>query len=57
MCEVPQLTDLSYNTYKSYEKNPDDENRLFYVGATRRKEKLHIIQRKDEFKAYPMENM
>ena len=51
------LTDLSHNTYKSYEKNPDDENRLFYVGATRTKENLHIVQPKDEYKAYPMEDM
>ena len=54
---VVLLTDLSHNTYKSYEKNPDDENRLFYVGATRTKENLHIIQPKDEYKAYPMEDM
>jgi len=54
---VVLLTDLSHNTYKSYEKNPDDENRLFYVGATRTKENLHIIQPKDEYKAYPMEYM
>ena len=31
------LTDLSRNTQVNYEKNPDDENRLFYVGATRAK--------------------
>ena len=54
---VVLLTDLSHNTQKSYEKNPDDENRLFYVGATRTKENLHIIQPKDEYKAYPMEDM
>ena len=34
---VVLLTDLSENTMKAYEKNPDDENRLFYVGATRTK--------------------
>ena len=37
------FTDLSFNTTRSYEKNPDDENRLFYVGATRTKEHLHIL--------------
>ena len=49
---VVLLTDLSRNTYKSYEKNPDDENRLFYVGATRTKEHLHIIEPKDIYKSY-----
>ena len=37
---------------KAYEKNPDDENRLFYVGATRTKEHLHIISPKQEYKGY-----
>jgi len=40
---VVLLTDLSENTMKAYERNADDENRLFYVGATRTKEHLHII--------------
>ena len=38
-------------------KNPDDENRLFYVGATRTKENLHIVQPKDEYKSYPLEDL
>ena len=46
------LTDLSRNTQKNYEKNPDDENRLFYVGATRTKNHLHIIRPKDVYKGY-----
>ena len=36
----------------SYERNPDDENRLFYVGATRTKENLHIIEPKKNKKIY-----
>jgi|TARA_R100001244_G_scaffold121334_1_gene90984 DNA helicase-2/ATP-dependent DNA helicase PcrA len=51
---VVLLTDLSLNTQKGYERNPDDENRLFYVGATRTKEHLHIIEPKDVFKSYPI---
>ena len=51
---VVLLTDLSHNTVKAYEKNPDDENRLFYVGATRTKEHLHIVRPKDENKSFPM---
>ena len=34
---VVLLTDLSKNTQSNYERYPDDENRLFYVGATRTK--------------------
>ena len=51
---VVLLTDLSRNTQKGYERYPDDENRLFYVGATRTKEHLHIIEPKDVFKSYPI---
>ena len=52
-CEnVVLLTDLSLNTMKSYEQNPDDENRLFYVGATRPKEHLHIVEPKQKYKGY-----
>ena len=51
---VALLTDLSLNTQKGYERNPDDENRLFYVGATRAKENLHIIEPKDFYKSYPV---
>ena len=54
---VVLLTDLTTNTNRSYLKNPDDETRLFYVGATRTKENLHIIRPKDYEKAYPMESI
>jgi len=33
-------------------QNPDDENRLFYVGATRTKEHLHIVEPKQKYKGY-----
>jgi len=49
---VVLLTDLSNNTQKNYERYPDDENRLFYVGATRTKEHLHIIRPKDIYKSF-----
>ena len=48
------LPDFTHSTQLSYERNKDDENRLFYVGATRTKEHLHIIRPKDENKAFPM---
>ena len=51
---VVLLTDLSFNTMKRYENNPDDEIRLFYVGATRTKEHLHIIRPQQENKGYDL---
>ena len=52
-CEnVVLLTDLTKTTMEAYEKNPDDENRLFYVGATRTKENLHIIEPKQYNKRF-----
>ena len=53
---VVLLTDLTTNTNRSYLKQPDDETRLFYVGATRTKENLHIIRPKDYDKSFPMED-
>ena len=49
---VVLLTDLSRQTLKEYERVPDDVNRLFYVGATRTKEHLHIVEPKDINKAF-----
>ena len=54
---VIMLTDLTNNTKKSYDRNQDDESRLFYVGATRTKEHLHIIRPKNDNKCYPMEDV
>ena len=53
---VVLLTDLSRNTQRNYEQNPDDENRLFYVGATRTKNHLHIIRPKTYTKDIKYEN-
>jgi DNA helicase-2/ATP-dependent DNA helicase PcrA len=49
---VVLLTDLTKTTLETYHQNPDDENRLFYVGATRTKENLHIIEPKRAEKAF-----
>ena len=49
---VVLLTDLTKTTMETYERNPDDENRLFYVGATRTKENLHIIEPRQYNKAF-----
>lgn len=37
------FTDMSYKTFEGYQKDPDDESRVFYVGATRAKENLHVV--------------
>jgi len=49
---VVLLTDLSRQTLREYERVPDDVNRLFYVGATRTKEHLHIVEPQDIYKAF-----
>ena len=49
---VVLLTDLSRNTQRSMDRFPDEENRLFYVGATRTKDHLHIVRPKDNYKAF-----
>jgi superfamily I DNA/RNA helicase len=40
---VMLATDMSHSCYRSLQTNPDSEHRVFYVGATRAKESLHII--------------
>lgn len=40
---VVLMTDMAKRTYEEYLGNNDDEHRVFYVGATRAKETLHII--------------
>lgn len=37
------LTDLSYKTSRSFEREPEHEHRVFYVGVTRAREALHIL--------------
>jgi len=43
---VVLLTDITNRVYKTYQNNPDDENRVFYVGLTRTKENLYLIEPK-----------
>ena len=46
--KVMLITDLSFGPYKSStetKQGRDDEARVFYVGATRAKEELHIVHR------------
>lgn len=41
---VVLLTDVANKTYEELYKSPDNECRAFYVGVTRAKENLHIVQ-------------
>lgn len=41
---VAIVTDMTERTFKGMDVNPDSEARVFYVGVTRAKESLHIIQ-------------
>ena len=41
---VVLLTDLAGSTWDELTHNPDTENRTFYVGITRTKQNLHVIQ-------------
>ena len=52
---VVLLTDLTKTTVGNYEDThnfQDDEHRLYYVGATRTKENLHIIEPKQYNKGF-----
>lgn len=40
---VVLVTDMAKRTYMEYEKNPEDEARVWYVAATRTKEQLSIM--------------
>lgn len=37
------MTDISARTERSFQADPDNEHRVFYVGVTRARETLHII--------------
>jgi superfamily I DNA/RNA helicase len=46
-------TDMSKNNQLGYESQPDFEHRVWYVGATRAKESLHIVAPKG-IRSYPV---
>lgn len=41
---VALMTDMTNKSYESMQLNADNEHRVFYVGATRARQNLHIIQ-------------
>jgi superfamily I DNA/RNA helicase len=40
---VVLITDMAARTHREFEQNPEDEARVWYVGATRAKQKLSIV--------------
>jgi len=44
---VMLFTDMSRKARLAMHKNPDNESRVFYVGITRAKETLHVVQPQD----------
>lgn len=45
---VALLTDMAQKTFQGYQKSPDDEQRTFYVGMTRAKRNLFLIDSKSQ---------
>ena len=46
---VVLMTDMSRKTHEAFLKNADAEHRVWYVGATRAKQRLFLIHPKTEF--------
>lgn len=40
---VVLISDMAYRTFQDYQKNPDDEHRVAFVGASRAKQSLSIL--------------
>jgi superfamily I DNA/RNA helicase len=40
---VVLITDMAARTYREFEQNPEDEARVWYVAATRAKQKLSVV--------------
>lgn len=47
------ITDLSYRTARSFEREPEHEHRVFYVGVTRARNTLHLLAPQSG-QAYPV---
>jgi len=45
---VVLLTDMAQRTYRSYQAQPDDEHRVFYVGMTRAKIRLTLVDARND---------
>lgn len=49
---VLMMMELSTKFADEYQRNPDDVNRLLYVGLTRAKQSLHLVQPRNARKAF-----
>jgi DNA helicase-2/ATP-dependent DNA helicase PcrA len=49
------LTDVTKNVYKNIQKNGDSEHRVFYVGCTRAKNTLYLLQSSNKYEYKFME--
>jgi superfamily I DNA/RNA helicase len=47
--KVLLLTDMAKRSFEEYQKNPDDEHRVFYTGATRPRHELHLVMPQTNF--------
>ncbi len=45
---VVLMTDMTHRTFAAYQQSPDVEHRVFYVGVTRARRELHILNPQDE---------
>ena len=43
------MLDIDYNSFKTYQKDPNPEHRLFFVGITRTFENLYIVNPAGEY--------
>jgi len=43
------MLDIDYNSFNAYQKDPNPEHRLFFVGITRTFENLYIVNQSGEF--------
>ena len=43
------MLDIDYNSFNAYQKDPNPEHRLFFVGITRAKNKLFIMAPKTDY--------
>lgn len=51
---VVVLTDMSSRSYNEYEREPDQETRVWYVAATRSRQRLTIVDRPDAPKYFSL---
>lgn len=47
---VVLLTDMARRTFMHYQRDPDDEQRVFYVGATRARKRLTLIDAESDYR-------